>query len=310
MSVSSSRRRTTPSGAPRRARATSSPTTIRGTPSADGGVQLRTNAGTGNAILGNTIHSNGGLGIDLNQNGVTANDALDGDPGPNDLLNFPLLTASYPSGVNLTTYFQLDVPAGAAEWYRIEFFRNPLGADGPTPPGTGFGEGQIFAGSRTVNQTTAGPTPYTHTFPGAAGDVITATTTRCTDGAACTTFGSTSEFSKALNVATTAVTLLSFSAAGREGAVDLSWTTASELSNLGFHLYRAEAAGGPLTRITSSLIPGSGFVAHRKELRVPGFRAHQWPDVLLPSGGHRNHGSDGKTRSGVRDSRRDGRWGR
>ena len=71
-------------------------------------------------------------------------------------------------------------------------------------------------------------------------------------------FGSTSEFSKALTVVPTAVTLLSFSAEARDGAVDLSWTTASELSNLGFHLYRAEAAGGPYTRITTSLVPGLG----------------------------------------------------
>ena len=212
-----------------------------------------------NAILGNAFHSNGSLGIDLNDDGVTSNDGGDGDSGPNDLLNYPVLTASHVNGANLTTHFQLDVPA-VGEWYRIEFFRNPSGADPPVPPGpgTGYGEGQIFAGSGNVNQTTAGPAVHTLTFPGLAGDVITATTTRCTNGAACTTFGSTSEFSKALNVATTAVTLVSFSAAGRDGAVDLSWTTASELSNLGFHLYRAEAAGGPYTRITTSLIPGLG----------------------------------------------------
>jgi CSLREA domain-containing protein len=216
----------------------------------DDGIRFEPAAGNNNTILGNAIHSNGSIGIDLNNDGVTANDALDGDGGPNELLNFPLLTASYASGGNLTTHFQLDAPAGS---YRIEFFRNPLGADGTT-----FGEGQVFAGTRNVTHPGGGAVLFNHTFPGVAGDAITATATFCEDGAACTIFGSTSEFSKALNVATTAVTLLSFSAAGRDRAVDLSWTTASELSNLGFHLYRGDAAGGPFTRITPSLVPGLG----------------------------------------------------
>ncbi|MCI0407091.1 MAG: hypothetical protein L0191_00790, partial [Acidobacteria bacterium] len=56
----------------------------------------------------------------------------------------------------------------------------------------------------------------------------------------------------------TAVSLQSFSATARDAAVDLSWTTASELRNLGFHLYRAESEDGPYTRITSALIPGLG----------------------------------------------------
>ena len=56
----------------------------------------------------------------------------------------------------------------------------------------------------------------------------------------------------------TAVTLQSFSASGADGAVELSWTTASELQNLGFHLHRASSAEGPFERITSSLIPGLG----------------------------------------------------
>ena len=200
-----------------------------------------------NSILGNAFHSNGSLGIDLNDDGVTSNDGGDGDSGPNDLLNFPLLTAAIHSAGTLTTHFKLDVPAGVGEWYRIEFFRDPFGA---APP--------VFAGSLDVNKTTAGSSSHTHMFPGSPGDVITATTTHCTNGPPCTTFASTSEFSAALNVATTEVTLLSFAAEGRDGAVDLSWTTASELWNLGFHLYRAEAAGGPYTRITTSLIPGLG----------------------------------------------------
>ncbi|HKB16236.1 MAG TPA: hypothetical protein VKF62_09220, partial [Planctomycetota bacterium] len=57
---------------------------------------------------------------------------------------------------------------------------------------------------------------------------------------------------------TTAVTLQSFSAVGRDRAVELSWTTASELQNLGFHLHRADAPAGPYQRITTTLIPGLG----------------------------------------------------
>jgi hypothetical protein len=56
----------------------------------------------------------------------------------------------------------------------------------------------------------------------------------------------------------TAVTLMSFSAAGADSAVDLSWQTGSELENLGFNLYRGLSDAGPWTRITSSLIPGLG----------------------------------------------------
>ena len=58
--------------------------------------------------------------------------------------------------------------------------------------------------------------------------------------------------------APTAVELMSFEATAADGAVDLTWQTASELDNLGFHLYRSLSETGPWTRITSSLIPGLG----------------------------------------------------
>jgi len=58
--------------------------------------------------------------------------------------------------------------------------------------------------------------------------------------------------------ATTAVELVSFQARGLDGAVELNWQTASELRNLGFHLYRATASEGLYERITSRPIPGLG----------------------------------------------------
>ncbi len=56
----------------------------------------------------------------------------------------------------------------------------------------------------------------------------------------------------------TAVELTSFEAHPQDSAIELSWETASELDNLGFHLYRAMTAGGRYERITTYLIPGLG----------------------------------------------------
>ena len=56
----------------------------------------------------------------------------------------------------------------------------------------------------------------------------------------------------------TAVELLSFTAVGLDGAVDLEWATGSEIDNLGFHVYRSLSESGPYERITASLIPGLG----------------------------------------------------
>jgi hypothetical protein len=38
----------------------------------------------------------------------------------------------------------------------------------------------------------------------------------------------------------------------------LRWTTASEVSNFGFDIYRGDTENGPFTRITASPIPGAG----------------------------------------------------
>jgi Peptidase family C25 len=57
---------------------------------------------------------------------------------------------------------------------------------------------------------------------------------------------------------TTAIELASFEATGTATGIDLAWTTATEIDNLGFHLYRALSSDGPWERITTSVIPGLG----------------------------------------------------
>jgi hypothetical protein len=76
--------------------------------------------------------------------------------------------------------------------------------------------------------------------------------------------------------ATTAVELVSFEAVGSDSAVELSWRTGSELSNLGFHLHRSLSEGGPC-----------GLVSRGRFVLLPRHRAHEPGALLLPSRGHR-----------------------
>ncbi len=161
------------------------------------GNTIRNNASVGVAIFNNTraavisnrIFANGLLGIDLDDNGVTANDAGDGDGGSNDLLNFPQSVSAWViSGNQLRYNFTLDAPA-AANGYRIEFFANS--AADPS----GHGEGERYLGHVDIvhpggMQSFSGT--ITSLMPVAIGDIISATATRRTAGGA---WDITSEFS-------------------------------------------------------------------------------------------------------------------
>jgi hypothetical protein len=57
----------------------------------------------------------------------------------------------------------------------------------------------------------------------------------------------------------TAVGMKSFRAHAYEHSVLLEWTTAHEIDNAGFHLYRSLSREGPYQRINGSLIPGQGY---------------------------------------------------
>ncbi|MEZ5227843.1 MAG: right-handed parallel beta-helix repeat-containing protein [Acidimicrobiales bacterium] len=168
------------------------------------GNTIRFNGGVGvvvadastlrNAVLGNSISDNAGVGIDLGLDGSTANDPGDGDPGPNGLLNFPVVTNSLAAAGTVTVDLDLDVPAGN---YRLEAFTNASGADP-----SGYGEGAILVDSTDIVHSGSGAEPFSVAFAGSGGEVVTLTATQDLGGG---TFGSTSEFSLAITVPAVAV---------------------------------------------------------------------------------------------------------
>jgi len=99
-------------------------------------------SGAGNALWQNRLFRNGGLGIDLGNSGVTPNDALDGDVGPNQLQNYPLLASVQAAGNGFVLKGSLASSANLT--YTLEFFANRT-----CDPG-GFGEGEIPLGRATV----------------------------------------------------------------------------------------------------------------------------------------------------------------
>lgn len=147
------------------------------------GPGLTISTGTGNSIRGNSIFSNNGLGIDLGINGVTANDSVDSDTGPNQLQNFPVLT-SVTSSSNSTT-IQGTLKSIPSTTFDVDFYSNAA------VDASGNGEGAQFFGTTSVNTDGNGDANINVTFPIglAAGRVITATATDPN--------GNTSEFSAA-----------------------------------------------------------------------------------------------------------------
>lgn len=138
------------------------------------------------SVTGNTFYSNAGSagpGIDLENNGVTQNDAGDADTGPNNYQNFPLLATATSNGTTTTISGSLNSESN--KQYRIEFFASPQCS------ASGYGEGQAFLGSTDVT-TNGNDASFNVTLPIAVqpGYVITATATD--------SLGNTSEFSPCL----------------------------------------------------------------------------------------------------------------
>jgi CSLREA domain-containing protein len=180
--------------------------------------------GPANRVRRNSIHSNGQLGIDLGTDGITANDAGDGDTGPNDLQNYPVLSSAINTGSGTAITGTINSTPNAA--LELEFYSNA--ACDPS----GNGEGQFFLGSTVVNTDASGNASFAVTFTTLVpvGQFVTATTSLNPNN-------STSEFSPCRQVtacsSSISHTSQSFAANGGTGSVnvtanaDCNWTATS-----------------------------------------------------------------------------------
>jgi YVTN family beta-propeller protein len=135
-------------------------------------------ASSGNSLLRNSISGNTFLGIDLNGDGVTADDDNDADDGPNALQNYPVLVPDA-GGVR----GQINTTPNTS--VRIDYYSSP------TCDASGHGEGQTFLDA--VSNATDGAGNASLAFVAAApGLFITATATDPN--------GNTSEFSACAQV--------------------------------------------------------------------------------------------------------------
>ena len=132
------------------------------------GVNVR--FATGTPIRGNDIFSNGRLGISFNNTGTPVpNDLDDPDAGANNLQNHPVITSATFFGGQVMVVGNLNSTPSST--FDIDIFSN-LACDP-----SGFGEGQTFLGTITVNTDVNGDAVINGNVPHSGGGVITATAT-------------------------------------------------------------------------------------------------------------------------------------
>jgi CSLREA domain-containing protein len=145
-------------------------------------VGVRIQASSGNRIQQNSLFAQTTIGIDLGTDGATANDSDDPDTGPNQLQNYPELTAAVLSGTTLVISYSVpSSTANSAYPLGIEFFlADAAGREGQTYLG---GESYPAPGADAVALTVSGMS---------FGQLVVATATDAN--------GNTSEFSPSIAV--------------------------------------------------------------------------------------------------------------
>ena len=85
----------------------------------------------------------------------------------------------------------------------------------------------------------------------------------------------------------TVVSLIDFNAVPANRIVTLVWSTASEIDNAGFNIYRAESEDGEYIKINESLIPAQGSPTQGASYEFVDNGCKEQKDLLLQTGRHR-----------------------
>ena len=180
-------------------------------------------SGTGNSIRGNSIFSNTLLGIHLRfTTGTSLNDPGDGDTGPNNQQNFPIITTVLSSGSSTTIQGSLNSTPNTT--FNVDFYSNasvdPVG-----------GEGALYFGTASLTTAGSGNVAFTVVIPKAlpAGRVITATATDPN--------GNTSQFSPA-------------DASAATGTAQFNFTSFFVIEDVGMATLTVQRTGGSLGNLT------------------------------------------------------------
>ncbi|MBV9959831.1 MAG: right-handed parallel beta-helix repeat-containing protein, partial [Acidobacteria bacterium] len=181
----------------------------------NGGAGVYVQAGTANNIRRNRIFLNTDLGIDLHPGGVTPNDFMDGDTGPNNFQNFPVITSGSSAGGNTTVRGSINSTPNTA--LTLEFFVSPQGDP------SGNGEGSTYIGSVALTTDSGGNAVFNNTFAtGISYQGFYATMTATDPN------GNTSEFSQTFRLGCTyslSFNSQSFPVTGGNGSFNLNTTS-------------------------------------------------------------------------------------
>ena len=181
------------------------------------GVALYDADTTNNSIRGNSIFNNY-MGIHLVGNEyypyVTPNDVGDGDTGPNNLQNFPVVTNAFGFGASTVILGTLYSATNGS--FLIDVYRNFK----PDLNIGGYGEGQFYVGNVSVTTDGSGNANFslTNNSGNFAGQYFTATAT--------SSGGDTSEFSADVLATNVPVASASFTGAFQSGADGFTFAVA------------------------------------------------------------------------------------
>jgi hypothetical protein len=123
------------------------------------GIFLESTAGTGNSIRANRIFSNKSLGIALGSSAPIPNDPTDGDTGPNNSQNFPIILSAIPGAGS--THVTGKFRSAPSTTFDLDFFASAACSNFPRE----FLGGESYLGSSQVTTDGSGHATIDVTLP-------------------------------------------------------------------------------------------------------------------------------------------------